>query len=87
MFELVGIQRVDFKDDQGKRITGNKIHFITAPDPTQQNSFTGKVCGTKFFPDGSAIPSALQCGKHYEFIMTYTGGAHPKLVGFKEIKA
>lgn len=87
MFELVGIQRVDFTDDKGKRITGNKIHFITNPDPQQQNAFTGKVAGTKFFHDGSSIPSALQCGKHYEFIMSYTGGAHPKLVGFKEIKA
>lgn len=86
MFELVGIQEVDFTDDKGKRITGKKIHFITAPDPNQKNSFTGKVCGTKFFPNGSAIPSMLQCGKTYEFIMTYTGGAHPKLVGFKEVK-
>ena len=87
MFELVGIERLDFVDEKGNRICGNRIHFITAPDPDKKNVFTGKVAGQKFFKDGSAIPSALQCGKHYEFIMTYTGGKTPKLVGFKEIKA
>lgn len=88
MFELVGIEELNFKDQQtGEQIVGKRIHFITAPDPDKRNYTTGKVCGNKFFKAGSAIPSVLQCGKNYEFIMTYTGGKTPKLVGFKEIKA
>lgn len=88
MFELVGVQKVDFKDDKGERIQGIKIHFLIDPDDAQsKNGFTGKIATSKFFPGGSNIPNALSCGKFYEFIMSYTGGAHPKLIGFKEVKA
>ncbi len=85
MFELVGIQEVDFTDNTGKRVTGKTIHFLTAPEPGRK--FTGKVANSKFFRSDAPMPSALQCGKHYEFIMTYTGGPNPKLIGFKEVKA
>ena len=88
MFELVGVQKVDFKDEKGERIQGIKIHFLIDPDESQSKyGFTGKIATSKFFPGGSQIPASLQCGKFYEFIMTYTGGAHPKLIGFKEVKA
>lgn len=88
MFELVGVQKVDFKDDKGNRIQGTRIHFITDPDYSQQqNGFTGKIAASKFFPGGSNIPNVLSCGKKYEFLMSYTGGTHPKLTGFREIKA
>lgn len=88
MFELVGIMCYDFTDEHGKRVQGTKIYFLTDPTPEQKkNGFTGKIAGEKSFPAGSMIPSAISCGKIYEFIMTYTGGKHPKLLGFREVKA
>lgn len=87
MFELVGIQEVNFKDDKGNQIVGKKIHFLTDPDPSQkQHGFTGKIAASKFFGAGAIMPPVLQCGKHYEFLMSYTGGTAPKLTGFKEVK-
>lgn len=90
MFELVGVQKYDFKDDQGKQVRGTKIHFIMDADPQQKaNGFVGKIAATKSFPadGGYQIPTPLQCGQHYEFIMTYNGGKNPKLLGFRPVKA
>lgn len=86
MFELVGVQKLNFKDEKGNQIVGTKIHFIIEPDPEQKaRGFTGKIAASKFFGTNSQIPSSLQCGKHYEFIMSYNGGAAPKLLGFKPV--
>lgn len=90
MFELVGVQKYDFKDEKtGNQVRGTKIHFIMDPDPQQKAfGFTGKLVGTKSFPaDGNfQIPSALQCGKFYDFILSYNGGKNAKVLGFREVK-
>lgn len=88
MFELVGVQKINFKDDTGKSISGTKIHFIMDADPDQKaNGFIGKIAASKFFNSNAQIPTPLQCGKHYEFIMSYNGGTAPRLLGFKPVNA
>ena len=88
MFELVGIQDVNFKDKDGNEIRGTKIFFLCDPDPdVKANGFLGKRADSHFFRYGSNLPSQLTCGKMYEFILSYTGGRYPKVMGMREVKA
>lgn len=86
MFELVGIQDVNFTDKEGKSIVGTKLHYLMNPDPeTKARGFLGMKADSHFFPAGAELPSAISCGKHYDFIFSYTGGRYPRIVGIREV--
>ena len=75
VFELVGVQKIDFTDKDGKRVQGTTIYFLMDPTAQQkQNDFRGKVAGKQYFPGGANIPSSVTCGQHYEFLFGYSKG-------------
>lgn len=85
VFELVGVQKYDFKDREGKEVKGMTIHFTMEPSSQQkQNGFKGKVAGTQYFPAGANVPSQFRCGEHYEFVFGYSKGK-PKVTGFRAV--
>lgn len=85
MFELMGYQKIDFKDKEGKQIKGVKIHFCTPPTAEQkERGFIGFSCDSHFFRDGSAIPNAVETGKKYEFLFDFRNGK-ATVVGFKPV--
>lgn len=87
MFELVGIQNVDFKDGNGKEIRGTKLHYLCEPDPDQKSrGFTGQIADSHFFPLGSQLPAALSVGNLYDFILSFNGGKYPKILGVNPVK-
>lgn len=87
MFELVGIQNLDFKDGDGKQVRGTKLHYLCDPDPAQlQNGFTGKIADSHFFLWGAQMPPALEIGKFYDFILSFNGGKYPKVLGVRAVK-
>lgn len=88
MFELVGIQSVDFKDKDGNAVRGTKVYFVCDPDPdVKARGFLGQKADSHFFREGSNLPSSMTCGKFYDFIVSYTGGRYPKVLGMREVKA
>lgn len=86
MIELVGIQDVNFTDKEGRSIVGTKLYYLMDVDPdTKARGFLGMKADSHFFPVGSQMPSAISCGKHYDFIFAYTGGRYPRIVGIREV--
>lgn len=85
VFELVGVQKLNFTGADGKTVKGTKIHFLTEATAAQKaNGFMGKVCGSHFFTEGANIPSTYTCGQHFEFLFSFTGGK-PKVSGFRPV--
>ncbi|MBQ7861371.1 MAG: hypothetical protein IJ349_04110 [Clostridia bacterium] len=75
VFELVGVQKIDFTDKDGKRVQGTTIYFNMDATPQQRaNGFNGKIAGKQYFPGGANIPSSVTCGQHYEFLFGYSKG-------------
>lgn len=85
VFELVGYQKFDFKDKQGKDVKGMNIYYVMQPSAQKRaNGFVGKISGKQYFPVGANVPSQLQGGQSYEFIFGYVDG-QPKVTGFRSV--
>lgn len=85
VFELVGMQKFNFKDKDGKEVNGMNVYYLMEPSAQQRaNDFRGKICGKQYFPAGSNVPSQIKCGDFYEFLFGYIKG-QPKVTGFRAV--
>lgn len=71
---IVGIQRIDFKNDKGERIAGKKLHCVVEDE--QGADVRGKVTKTLFISENAAYQADnAVVGKHTQHTVSPVKGS------------